>query len=138
MHNSRSADRTECRTVAPTCPRTPWQTPGRSDGTAHNVIIECDRHNATASFDDTYAHAVHVGRVPEERLRGLLLAQVPQFARFVHRPGDVGLHVGRQRQGAHVAAVRIEFGRLLVRLQVPNATVGGQVIQFDVVQLCTN
>lgn len=72
----------------------------------------------------TYTHAVHVGCMPKERLRGLLLAQVPQLARFVHRSGDVGLHVWRQRQGAHVAAVRIELGRLHVRLQVPNATAG--------------
>lgn len=84
----------------------------------------------------TYTNAIHIRRVSKERLRWFLLADIPQFARFVHRTGHVGFHVGRQRERCHVTGVRIELGGLLARLQIPYAAVRQNVLLRYVLWSC--
>lgn len=69
----------------------------------------------------THTNAIHVGRVTEECLLWRLFTYIPQFACFVHGASDIGFLVWRQWDGYDVAAMRIEFGRLFTRFQVPLA-----------------
>lgn len=57
----------------------------------------------------------------EECLFWRLITNVPQFACFIHRSGDIRLFVRRQWNRHHITAMRIKFNRFLAHLQIPLA-----------------
>lgn len=69
-------------------------------------ICEISRRNI-AKNDETYANRIHVSLVTEECLFGFLFPQIPQFAGFVDRAGDVSITVGGQTDAHYIACVRL-------------------------------
>ena len=63
----------------------------------------------------------------EERLMSYLLPEIPELAGLVYRAGQVGIPIRSQAYADDVSRVTRKIRRLLIRLQIPDASLNKMV-----------